>query len=149
MKPVRKVVLGLSLVFALSGNVYAADCTNLNNAMKTAYDNANQMAIDQADQIMVKPDLSALDSCLGGLRGAFGGFSLPGLPDLSSLLSQICDAVVDNVYDAAMDGIGDKLDAWDITVYRTDSPGVEVQPGDITIREPQIDVRSQIDNLFN
>ena len=86
--------------------------------MKKANDNANEMAVEQVDVIMTKPDFSSLESCLGGLSGSLGGFSLPGIPDLNDLLNEACEAVVDAVYDKAMDTIGVDLKTIDMTISK-------------------------------
>ena len=106
---------------------------------------------------MKKPDLSGLDGCLGGISGSLGGFTLPGIPNLNDLLSKLCDAVVDTVYDAAMDGIDDQLKSIDtfgiydtssVGTNRTQGGGATVEGPDVTIEKSDIDLHKSIENIF-
>lgn len=149
------IVAGLIAV-SLYSRALASDCSEINDAMKEAYDKANEMAVGQVKTIMKKPDLSGLDGCLGGLSGSLGGFTLPGIPNLDDLLSQFCDAVVDTVYDTAMDGIGDDVKSIDtFGIYDTSSiganrtgSGATVNGPDINIEKPDIDLHKSIENIF-
>jgi hypothetical protein len=149
MLKINNFIFALFTAVSLSTPALASDCSALNDAMNRAYDNANEMAVSQVEGIMKKPDLSPLESCLGGLSGSLGGFTLPGIPDLNDLLSQACDAVVDIVYDKAMATVGEDLKDLDISASRTGEYGFEMQEPDVQIREPDIDLQKSIENIFN
>ncbi len=149
MYKINSFIITFCTAVTLSTPAFSSDCSQLNDAMKKAYDNSNQMAVDQVEVIMTKPDLSSLESCLGGLSGSLGSFSLPGIPDLNDLLNEACEAVVDAVYEKAMDGIGDDLKAIDMTVYRTDESSIRMNDPKVTIEKPDIDLHKSIENIFN
>lgn len=148
MRKINTFIIAITATVTLSTTVFAGDCSQLNDAMKSAFDKANDRAIAQVDAIMKKPDLSDLDSCLGGLSASLGGFSL-GIPNLEDLLNQACEAIVDNVYDKAMDGMGGALEDIPIDIDRTNDPGFEFSQDDVQITEPDIDLKKSIDGLFN
>lgn len=149
MYKINSFIITVYMAVFLSNPAFASDCSRLNEAMKNAYDNANEMAVAQVDNIMTKPDLSSLESCLGGLSGSLGRFTLPGIPNLNDLLNKACEAVVDAVYDTAMDGIGDDLKLMDMSVYRTNEPDFDMKTPDVNIKEPDIDLQKSIENIFN
>lgn len=148
MFKINSFIFAFFVAAGLCSTAFAYDCTELDIAMKEAFDNANSMAVEEIiNPIMTKPDLSALDSCLGGLSGSLGGFSLPGIPNLNDLLNQTCETVVDAVYDKAMDGIGADLKSMDMTIYRTSDPGIDIK--DVNVRQSDIDLQKSIENIFN
>jgi len=150
MLKINSYIIAFFAVVSLSSLASASDCGPLNDAMKKAYDNANKMAYEEIIKpIMTKPDLSSLESCLGGLSGAFDIFTLPGIPNLNDLLNKVCEGVVDAVYDKAMDGIGDDLKNMDMAIYRTNDPDFKIQEVDVNMKEPDIDLQKSIDNIFN
>lgn len=147
MVKINSFIIALYTSAALYSPAFASDCDPLNDAMKKAYDKANEMAVEQVEGIMKKPDLSALESCLGGLSGSLGGFSLPGIPNLNDLLNEACETVVDAVYDKAMDGIGADMKNMDMTIYKTSEPGIDMP--DVKIKESAVDLQKSIENIFN
>lgn len=147
MVKINSFIIALYTAAALSSPAFASDCDPLNEAMKKAYDKANEMAVEQVEGIMKKPDLSALESCLGGLSGSLGGFSLPGIPNLNDLLNEACETVVDAVYDKAMDGIGTDMKNMDMTIYKTSEPGIDMP--DVKIKESAVDLQKSIETIFN
>lgn len=147
MVKINSFIIALYTAAALSSPAFASDCDPLNEAMKKAYDKANEMAVEQVEGIMKKPDLSALESCLGGLSGSLGGFSLPGIPNLNDLLNEACETVVDAVYDKAMDGIGADMKNMDMTIYKTSEPGIDMP--DVKIKESAVDLQKSIETIFN
>lgn len=149
MLKTNSFIIALYAAVSLSNPAFASDCGPLNDAMKKAYDNANEMAVAQVKTTMTKPDLSSLESCLGGLSASLGGFTMPGIPSLDDLLNQACEGVVDAVYDKAMGGIGDDLKKLDMSIYTTDSPDFEIQDIDVNIKKPDIDLQKSIENIFN
>ena len=149
MHKINSFIITLCIAVTLYTPVFASDCSRLNDAMKKAFDDANETAVKQVDVIMTKPDLSSLESCLGGLSGSLGGFSLPGIPNLNDLLNQACEAVVDAVYDKAMATVGDDLKTIDMTVTRTDESSIIFKDPDVTPQKPDIDLKKSIDNIFN
>ena len=149
MLKINSFIFALFAAVSLSSPAFSSDCGPLNDAMKNAYDNANEMAVAQVDNIMTKPDLSPLESCLGGLSASLGSFTMPGIPNLNDLLNKACEAVVDAVYDKAMDGIGADLKNMNMDIYRTNNPDFEIQEPDVKIQEPDIDLQKSIENIFN
>ncbi len=146
----------------------ACDCETLEDVMKVTLQNVNKNAQKQVDAMIKKPDLSSVTDCLSIVRTALSGSFSLGLPDLSSILQGICNAVLDMVYDYAMGVIGDAVleitgDAtwldyfgieWGGSFGLTTNDGnslftIDADMFSFNITETDVDVSGAIQDLFN
>jgi hypothetical protein len=146
----------------------ACDCDILEDVMQTTLENVNKNAQKQVDAMIKKPDLSSVTDCLALVRAGLQGSFTLGLPDISSILQGICNAVLDMVYDYAMGVINDAVleitgDATWLDYFGIDwggSFGLTTNDGNslftidadmfqFNITETDVDVSGAIQDLFN
>lgn len=159
MKKIINMACFISLLVA--SNSYAGcDCSTLSDVMADTLQSANETVKKQADEIMKKPDLSSVDDCLSGIRGALEGWFHLGLPSTDDLFNEMCKEVVDSIYDSAMESVDEALGnvggggSWgeffsagagvSDSSYLTDSP-----PVTYSVSETEIDISASINELFN
>jgi len=144
----------------------ACNCYNVKTIMDITRESVNANALEVVNQLMQQPDLSSVTSCLTAVRGGLSGFFTLSLPSIDSLLSGVCDAVMQAVWNAAMgylqgsvQGISTWASFFDIKWNGqiggsppADGNSLFTIDGDIvnfSVTQHNVDLSGSIQNLFN